>query len=105
MGPGNTASQFQVSQESDGLKRFTETLKNDERRRLVWNGSGNAQVTYHLIRQDTVDTIVMQTRHPVQTLDLIIPHLTALDDCRERNYIEWKTFRMGMQNSQGGLSS
>jgi hypothetical protein len=35
---------------------------------------------HHLISQDTIDTIMMQRRHPIETLDLIVPHCTALDD-------------------------
>lgn len=87
VGSSNSATQFQVSQESDGLKRFTETLGNDEKQRLKWYPRGDTKVTYHLVGQDTVDTIVVQTRHPVQTLDLIISHLTTLHDCETKNYI------------------
>ena len=77
-------SDLQVSQESNRLKRLTQTLRCG--RGVNWV-SGIASVssdamTYHLVGQDSVDTVMVQRSHPVETGDLIITHLSSLDDCR-----------------------
>ena len=33
----------------------------------------------HLVRQDTVDPVLVEGDHPVKAADLVVPHLTALD--------------------------
>jgi hypothetical protein len=38
-------------------------------------------VSHHFIRENAVDTVMVKRRHPVETLDLIIPHLASLDNC------------------------
>lgn len=40
---------------------------------------------YHFICEDTIDTVVVQRDHPVQTLNLVISHLTTLDICAALN--------------------
>lgn len=34
---------------------------------------------YHLIGEDSVDAVVVERDHPVETLDLVVSHLTSLD--------------------------
>lgn len=41
--------------------------------------------SYHFISEDTIDTVVVQGDHPVQTLNLVISHLATLDICAALN--------------------
>jgi hypothetical protein len=43
---------------------------------LIFEGHSS----YHFVCQDSIDTIVVQTCHPIQTLNLVIPHFATLDD-------------------------
>jgi hypothetical protein len=44
-------------------------------------GRGAGSKTHHFIGENTVDTVIMETAHPVETLNLVLTHLTTLDDC------------------------
>lgn len=55
----NVAVVLHVSQQRDCLKGFSQT---------------------HLISQNTIDAIFIQWNHPIETTNLIVPHLTAFDE-------------------------
>src|SRR6266567_6399286 len=60
MGSGNVAVVLEVGEEGDGLESLAQA---------------------HLVGEDTVEAIVMQRDHPVQTLQLVATHLAA-DICK-----------------------
>lgn len=37
--------------------------------------------THHLVGENTVDTVVVKSHHPVESLNLVVSHLAALDVC------------------------
>lgn len=77
MRPGDTTSKFEVTEEGDSLKRFPKTLMSAAFSTVCTiEGSG----THHFVCQDTIDTVMVQTCHPVQALNLVISHFATLDD-------------------------
>jgi hypothetical protein len=78
MGTWRSSVELEVTEERDGLKCFTQTLLCQ----LALHNRGT-RLAHHLVGQDTVDTIVMQRSHPIQPLNLVIPHLSALYICHE----------------------
>lgn len=65
---------LQISQQWNRLQRFAET---------------------HLISKDSIDAVLIEGNHPVQTADLIISHLSALDvggRCLEAENSLWVCF-------------
>ena len=41
---------------------------------------------HHFIGKDSVDTVVVQTDHPVESLYLVVSHLSPLDDCASKSH-------------------
>ena len=79
----NAADKFEVAEEGNRLQRLAETLSS--------SGSGLAPGvgerklgrggTHHLVCENTVDAVVVQSAHPVETLNLVLAHLSSFDDC------------------------
>lgn len=83
---GDIAVNLQVAEKRDCLERLAETLF---RHSIQYSMSAaGSKPSYHLVGQNPVDTVVVQADHPVETLDLIVSHLSALDVCSCGNWKE-----------------
>ena len=99
----NAADEFEVAEEGDRLQRLAETLLSSESglapgvraRRL------GRRRTHHLVCENTVDAVVVQTAHPVETLDLVLAHLSSFDDCVGQVSHSELFFEMASEVAQG----
>lgn len=71
MGTMDALVKLEVAEEGDGLQRLAESLG-----RSVMPAKPR---THHLVGEDAVDSVVVQPDHPVESLHLVLAHLTALD--------------------------
>lgn len=72
------ATEFHVAQQRDRLQGFTQTLEKPKTFVCCLDLADDRP--YHFIRQNTIDTIIMQRDHPVQATNLIITHLSTFDN-------------------------
>lgn len=72
----NSSIEFEVTEERDRLKRFTESLPTRRVSRGLWKMEGT---TDHFVGENSVDSVVMKSDHPVQPLNLILSHFSSLD--------------------------
>ena len=57
--------------------------------------------TYHFISQDAIETILIERDHPVETSDLVVPHLSILYVYIHTGHVT-DTYKMG-QRGRGGV--